>query len=94
MGILMVKLMRLRYLLGILFTALVGCDHTPLKYQDNYELCQSLAYGYSEEVVQELESRGRSASDKECGDAKRRKQDEIELRHLIWSAEHTIRHES
>lgn len=80
MGILTVKLIRLRYLLGGSFTALVGCDHTPLEYQDNYELCQSLAYGYSEEVVQELESRGRLASDKECGDAKRRKQDEIELR--------------
>ncbi|MGR5095644.1 hypothetical protein ACPV5O_03750 [Vibrio maritimus] len=74
-------------------TLMVGCSSTPIEHQDSYELCQSLAYGYDEAVVQELESRGQSATDRECGDAKRDMIQEIEARHFLWRVEHSLRHE-
>lgn len=82
-------------ILAMLFcaTLTVGCASTPIEHQDSYELCQSLAYGYDDAVIKELERRGQSAADRECGDAKREMIQEIEARRFLWSVEHSLRHE-
>jgi len=85
--------MKLTYVIWFSTSLMVGCASTPFGHQDSYKLCQSLAYAYDEAVIQELEQRGLSATDKECGDAKREMLQEIEARRFLWSVEHSLRHE-
>lgn len=85
--------MKLALVMWFSATLMVGCASTPIEHQDSYELCQSLAYGYDEAVVHELERRGQSATDRECGDAKREMIKEVEARRFLWSVEHSLRHE-
>ncbi|MBY6195931.1 hypothetical protein [Vibrio hangzhouensis] len=86
--------MKSKFFLFIFPGLMVGCNHTPIERQDSYELCQSLAYGYSEEVAQELERRGESTTDERCGKAKREKIAEIEAHRFLWRVEHSLRHET
>ncbi|GMQ48635.1 hypothetical protein [Vibrio sp. 10N] len=85
--------MKLTSLMWFSATLMVGCASTPSEHQDSYELCQTLAYGYDEVVVQELARRGQSATDRECGDVKREMIQEIEVKRFLWSVEHSLRHE-
>ncbi|WP_418642985.1 MULTISPECIES: hypothetical protein [Vibrio] len=85
--------MKPRLVLWSCTTLMVGCASISIEHQDTYELCQSLAYGYNEAVIQELERRGQSVTDRECGDARRAMIQEIEARRLLWSVEHSLRHE-